>query len=271
MTHTIVMAGVKGGTGKTTCALNLATALAERGRSVLLSDLDPQGSIGAALAKNDTEWTGLAEFIMKTASLNDVILNTKMNRLSILPRGKLSPIDVCEFEQALYTTGVLREVTTELSSRFEYIIMDTPSGMGMVTRAAMRVGTHLLIPLQAEPLALRSVSQILRVLEHVQKSENPDLKLLGILPTMVQLENDVSLGVMNTVWSGLSGVLDTYVPRTEVFGTASEAGVPVDFLSGKKRPEARRFERLAMEIEQLIKEMGDTTEDTDERAQRQLI
>jgi chromosome partitioning protein len=271
MTHTIIMAGVKGGTGKTTCALNLSVALADKGHSVLLSDLDPQGSIGAALAKKDSEWAGLAEYIMKAASLNDVVLTTKMSNLCILPRGKLSAVDVCEFEQALYGTDVLVDIVAKLSSRFEYIIMDTPSGMGMVTRAAMKAATHLLVPLQAEPLALRSISQILRVLEHVQKNENPSLKLLGILPTMVSLDNDASLSVMNTVWSGLKGVLDTYVPRAEVFITASEAGVPVDFLSGKKRPEARRFERLAMEIELLIAQMSDRTEDADERAQRQLI
>ena len=271
MTHTIVMAGVKGGTGKTTCALNLATALADRGRSVLLVDLDPQGSIGAALAKKDTEWVGLAEVLMKQAALDDVIMNTKLSNLSLLPRGRLSAVDVCEFEQALYENRGLQEISTALSNRFEIVLLDTPSGLGMVTRSALRVGTHLLVPLQAEPLALRSVSQILRLLEHVRATENPALKLLGILPTMVRLENDVSLDVMNTVWSGLAGVLDTYIPEAEVFLAASEAGVPVDFMSGKKRPEARRFERLAMEIELLISEMSDTTEDTDERTQRQLI
>ena len=271
MTHTIVMAGVKGGTGKTTCALNLATALADRGSSVLLADLDPQGSIGAALAKKDTEWAGLAEILMNQAALDDVILATKLGNLSILPRGKLSATDVCEFELVLYENQGLQGITTALNGRFDFVIMDTPSGLGMVTRAALRVGTHLLIPLQAEPLALRSVSQVLRLMEHVQTAENQALKLLGILPTMVRLENDVSISVMNTVWSGLAGVLDTYIPEADIFVSASEAGIPVDFMSGKKRPEARRFERLAMEIELLIAEMSDTIEDTDERAQRQLI
>ena len=271
MAHTIVMAGAKGGTGKTTCALNLATALAERGRSVLLTDLDPQGSIGASLAKKDTEWTGLAEHIMNAASLGDAVLTTKLEGLNILPRGRLSAVDVCEFERALFDTPVLENVAGELGDRFDYIIMDTPSGLGMVTRAAFRVGTHLLIPLQAEPLALRSLSQILLVLDHVQRNENAGLRLLGILPTMVRLDNDVSLGVMNTVWSGLGGLLDTYIPRADVFGSAAEAGIPVDFLGGKKRPEALRFERLAMEIEMLISQMSDTTEETDERSQRQLI
>jgi len=271
MTNTIVLASAKGGTGKTTCALNLAVALAERGQSVLLVDLDPQGSIGLSLAKKDTEWIGLAEYLMEAISLDEAILETRMNGLSILPRGKLNSVDTCEFERALYDTGALSDIVEKVAERFSYLIMDTPSGLGMVTRSALRAGGFLVTPLQAEPLALRSVSQILRVVEHVTKAENPNLKLLGILPTMVNLEQESSLGVMNTIWSGFGGVLDTYIPRADIFATASEQGVPVDFLPGKKRPEARRFEMLSMEIEMLIAQMGEGAEETHERAQRQLV
>ncbi|MBN2528219.1 MAG: AAA family ATPase [Deltaproteobacteria bacterium] len=271
MTHTIVVASVKGGSGKTTSTLNLAVALAEKGRSVLIMDLDPQGSIGLSLAQKDTEWTGLAEYMMKAVSLEEAVLETKMNGLSIIPRGRLNAVDICEYEKTIYDTDVLVDVTRALSSRFDYIIIDTPSGLGMITRAAMRAGDFVLTTLQSEPLALRSVSQVLRVVEHVQQNENPNLKLLGILPTMVNLENDASMEVMNTVWSGFGGILDTYIPRAEVFGAASEAGVPVDFLPGKKAPEARRFEKLSMEIELLIAQMGDETEEANERVQRRLV
>ena len=271
MTHTIVLASAKGGTGKTTCALNLSVALAERGNSVLLFDLDPQGSIGLSLAKKDTDWVGLAEYLMETISLDESILGTKLNGLSILPRGKLNAVDTCEYERALYDTGALSDIIEKISSRFDYILMDAPSGLGMVTRAALRAVGFLLTPLQAEPLALRSISQTLRAVEHVKKAENPNLKLLGILPTMVSLEQDASLSVMNTVWSGFGGVLDTYIPRADIFTIASEKGLPVDFLPGAKRPEARRFEMLSMEIEMLIAQMGEEAEETHERPQRQLV
>ncbi len=271
MAHTIVVASVKGGSGKTTTTLNLSVALAERGRSVVMIDLDPQGSIGLALAQKDTEWAGLAEYLMKTAPLENVVLKTKMNGLSILPRGRLNAVDVCEFEKVIFDSDALTVITEKLSSQYDYILMDTPSGLGMITRAAMRVCTHLLTTFQAEPMALRSVSQLLRVIEHVKKSENPNLTLLGILPTMVNMENDASMGVMNTVWSGFGGILDTYVPRADIFLTASEAGVPVDFLPGKKRPEARRFEKLSMEIEILIAQLGDEAAEGNERVQRKLV
>ena len=271
MTQTIVLASAKGGTGKTTCALNLAVALAERGRSLLLVDLDPQGSIGLALAKKDTEWSGLAEYLMEAISLDEAILKTKMKGLDILPRGKLSAVDICEYEKALYDTDALSDIAVKVSDKYDYIIMDTPSGISMVTRAAFRAATYLLTTLQAEPLALRSIAQILRVVEHVQQSENPNLKLLGILPTMVNLEDDASLGVMNTVWTGFGGVLDTYIPRADVFLKASEAGVPIDFLPGRKRPEARRFEMLAMETEMTIAQQGEGDEESHERIQRELV
>ena len=271
MTHTIVVASVKGGSGKTTSTLNLAVALAEKGRTVLVVDLDPQGSIGLALAQKDTEWLGLAEYLMKTSSIDDAILDTKMDGLSILPRGRLSAVDICEYEMALHETDALKEMVQKVSGRFDYILMDTPSGLGMITRAALRAGAYLLTTLQAEPLALRSLSQLLRVVDHVQQQENPNLKLLGILPTMVSLTNDSSMSVMNTVWSGFGGILDTYIPRADVFVMASEAGLPIDFLPGKKRPEARRFEKLSMEIELTIAQLGDETEEADERAQRQLV
>lgn len=271
MTHTIVLASAKGGTGKTTCALNLAVALAERGHAILLVDLDPQGSIGLALAKKDTEWRGLAEYLMEEVTLDDAILNTKLKGLDILPRGKLSAVDICEYERALYDTDALSEIAVKIGGRYEFILLDTPSGMGMVTRAALRASRFLLAPLQAEPMALRSIAQVLQVVDYVQQTENPNLKLLGILPTMVNLENDASLGVMNTVWTGFGGVLDTYIPRADVFLAASEIGLPIDFLPGKKRPEARRFEMLSMEMEMTIAQLGEKDEVSHERVQRELV
>jgi chromosome partitioning protein len=271
MANILSIVSSKGGTGKTTVALNLAVALAEGGDSTLLVDVDPLGAVGFSLAQSDTEWKGLAEYIMKQGAVEEVIMRTKLPGLSLLPRGRLDPLDVCIYEEYLHSSPSLKEILDAVKDDFRYIIIDTPSGLGMITRAALSISDYVLIPLQAEPLALRAISQTLRVLQHVKENENPALELIGILATMVQLNKDVSFNIMNTVWASLSRVLDTYIPRADVFGIASEKGLPIGFLPGKYPPEAIRFELLATEIKGIIQGLGGATGEVDERPQRELI
>lgn len=271
MAHIIALATSKGGTGKTTTALNLSVALAEMGRRTLLADFDPQGSIGFALAKGDAEWQGLADFLLGSVSVEQAMLPTKVPTLSILPRGRLSPLDARDFEAALCSPSRAAGLTMEVGRDRDYVIVDCPSGLGAITRTALAVSGFVLVPLQAEPLALRSIGQVLQVIEHVRLQENPGLALLGILPTMVDLRRETSLNVMGTVWSQLSCVLDTAIPRSEVFARASELGIPISFMGGRTRPEARRFELLADEIERAITELTETRGGGDEKMQRQLV
>jgi len=271
MANVVSIVSSKGGTGKTTVALNLAVALAEGGDPTLLIDVDPLGAIGLSLAQSDTEWKGLAECMMKQSTIDEAVIQTKLPGLSILPRGRLDPLDVGAYENLLHSSAALREVLNSAGGRYRYIIIDTPSGLGMITRSALSVSNFALLPLQAEPLALRAISQTLRVLKHVRENENSDLELLGILATMVQLTKDVSFNIMNTIWASLSGVLETYIPRAEIFSVASEKGLPIAFLSGKYPPEAVRFELLATEIKSVIQGMGGATGVEDERPQRELI
>lgn len=267
MTRRIVLTSSKGGTGKTTTALNLAVALAERGRTTVVADLDPQGAIGLFLAKGDAEWGGLAEVMISGTAPGDVLLETALPTLKILARGRLDPVDTCEYELRLHRGDVLAEVFSSIESDgdLEYLIIDTPSGLGAVTRAALANGGYALLPLQAEPVAFRTIGQILRVLEHIRQHDNPELQLLGILPTMVQLDNDPSLNVMSSVWSGFGGVFETVIPRSNVFIEASEIGTPLSFLSGGTRPEARRFALLADEVEARINTMIGIEDDHEHR------
>jgi len=271
MANVISIVSSKGGTGKTTVALNLAVALAESGENTLLIDVDPLGAIGLSLARNDTEWTGLAEYLINDISLEEAIIKTKMPSLSILPRGRLDPLDIELYEDILNSNETLKEITTNLGDTYRYVIIDTPSGLGPVTRAALNASNYTLLPIQAESLSLRSISQTLRVISHIRNNENPNLHLLGILATMVQLQQDSSFQIMNMIWSSLGGVLETYIPRADVFAQASVKGLPVAFLGGKYPPEALRFELLATEVKNTIQELGGFSGDTDERPQRELI
>ena len=265
MSHRIVLTSSKGGTGKTTTALNLSVALAERGHNTIVVDLDPQGAIGLFLAKEDSDWSGLAEVMITGASPNEVLMSTSLPTLRILPRGRIDPVDTCEYELHLHQGEVLSKTLDTIEEDVDFVLIDTPSGLGQVTRAALAVGHFALLPLQAEPVALRTISQVLRVIDYVKQHENPSLQLLGILPTMVQLDSDPSLNVMSAVWSGFGGVMDTVIPRSEVFIEASEIGIPLSFLGGRTRPEARRFTLLSDEIEARINQLTGVEDDNEHR------
>lgn len=267
----IAIVSQKGGVGKTTVALNLAVAMAESQRRTLLVDLDPQGAIGLSLARQNSEWAGLAEVLTGQKASGEVVVQTKLPALGILPRGRLDPTEVAEFEKAVHLPGTLEHVLSELDAAYDYILIDAPSGLGMVPRAALAAVDFALVPFQAETLALRSVTQLLQVLEHVRATENPRLKLLGILPTMVRLGKDASMEVMSQVWNNIAGVLETVVPWSETYARASRAGLPVGFLGGLVTPEARRFGMLVGELESRIAQVGGGPGEGYERPQRDLL
>jgi chromosome partitioning protein len=120
-------------------------------------------------------------------------------------------------------------------------------------------------------MGLRSIQQALRVVEHVRAKENPRLRLLGLLMTMVELKREGSREVAEALWSGFGGVMETMLPRAEVFMTASQKGLPLAFLSGPTSPEARRFELLAAEIDGLITSHQGAHEATERKPERQLL
>ncbi len=271
MSDRVVVASQKGGVGKTTVCLNLGVALAESGKRTLIVDLDPQGAIGLALARGETEWLGLADHLTGQAGLDQIVVQTKLPALSLLPRGRLNPLDVTTYEAALAQPEGLAPLLNAVERDFEYLILDTPSGLGRITRAALSTCEFVLVPFQAEPLALRSVSQLLLLIDHIQGSDNPCLKMLGFCPTMVELSKEGSLDVMKELWAGFSGVLDTAIPRSDAITLASSEGLPLSHLGGRLWPEARRFTLLAVEIENRIRDLGPEQGEEDERPRRELV
>jgi chromosome partitioning protein len=271
MARRVAIASQKGGVGKTTVALNLAVAFAEKGRPTLLVDLDPQGGVGLSLAKGDTELTGLAELVMNRAEPSQAVMSTQLSGLRLLPRGRLDPTDVASFEQEVGDPAQLESALSRVDGGADVVLLDTPSGLGRVTSAALAVADFVLLPFQTESLSLRSVSQSLRVIEHVQSTKNPKLRLLGILPTLVERDRPSALGVLGEIWNGFPDALETIVPRAEAFARASEQGIPVSFLAGSTTPEARRFDLLADELDARMDRIRGMERPDETKPARQLL
>ena len=272
MARRVVIASQKGGVGKTTVALNLAVALAERGRRTLLVDLDPQGAVGLSLAKGDAELPGLAELLSGVGGPKDAVVRTRLERLSLLPRGRLDATDVDSFEAEVSKNGALAGVLDAVQADADVVLMDTPSGLGRVTSAALAASNYALLAFQTESLALRSIGQALKVVEHVQATRNSRLRLLGILPTLVERERHGTHSVLSEIWHGFPDALETVIPRTEAIERASALGVPVGFLAGEMGgPEARRFDLLADELEARMNRLDGTERVHEAQPARQLL
>ncbi len=267
----ISFVSAKGGTGKTTTALNLSVAFAERGKKTLLFDLDPMGSIGFSLARGDREWEGFVEHLLKRVPIENVIVQTKLENLHILPRGRMAPFDVCSYERLIHSSKALANTLFGVLSQYDLIILDTPSGLGMVTTAALEASSFAVVALQAEPLSLRSIGQTLALVDRVQKTKNPNLKLLGLLPTMVDLANPASRAIHHTISTSFDGVLEAFTPRSAQFIEASEKGIPLSFLGGRRTQEMNRFSSLAAELEGRIEELNGKTGGQNDYSQRTLV
>jgi chromosome partitioning protein len=247
---TLAIGSQKGGVGKTTVALNLCLSLARRGWRTVLVDTDPQGAVGLSLEGAKGDGSGLLACLEGRSTLAQAVLATKLPELAILPLGRTSPDDPAEAAARLSDPEALGGVLAEASRDYELVVLDTASGMHGVSLAALSLADHLLVPLQAEPLALRSITRVLEAVARLREAGSR-VALAGFLLTMLNSRSDVSLSVAQESWGTLPTdlILDTVVPRDTVFLKASAYGVPVAFLSRRPPPVAMVFDQVAAELE----------------------
>ncbi len=240
----------KGGVGKTTVSLNLCYALARRGHRVLLVDVDPQGAIGFSLSGRTSTSEGLVGWMKSGTDLANYVLQTKLPELSVLPVGDLPAEELESWVSSMSDGSRLKEVLSWAEERFDVVFIDTPAGGSGPSSGTLASVDYVLIPLQAEPLALRTLPATLRAI-NAAKSRGHRVQLAAVILTMTKLRSEVSGAVAQEVWASLSGdlVLETHIPRDPVFAEASAAGVPVGLLRRRPPPVAAVFDHIAAELE----------------------
>ena len=249
MSRIIAIANQKGGVGKTTTSVNLSACLAEAGKKVLIVDLDPQGNTtsGLGIDKNELEKT-VYEVIGGELDIREGIIDDLFENLSLLPANR----NLSGAEIELITTDnmqfIVKEKLGQVRDEYDYIILDCPPALGMLTVNAMTGADSVLVPIQCEFYALDGLSQLLYTIELIKKNLNPDLYMEGVVFTMYDARTNLSLQVVENVKDNLTqNIYKTIIPRNVRLAEAPSHGLPINLYDSKSTG-AESYRLLAEEV-----------------------
>lgn len=235
MGKVIAFVNQKGGVGKTTSSVNLSASLGLLGKRTLLIDLDPQGNAttGVGIEKSEMK-SSIYELLIDQATLNDVIIKTKFKNLYVIPASiNLAGVDMELMEMSreniqFIAQFQLKKYLNQIKDKFDFIILDCPPSLGLITSNAFAATNSVIIPVQPEYYALEGLTQLLNSINIAQKRLNPSLTIEGVLVTMYDSRTNLSLDVYNEIKSYFGDkVFGTIVPRLVRLSEAPSHGKPI--------------------------------------------
>ena len=249
MGRIIAIANQKGGVGKTTTSINLSSSLAAKGKKVLVIDTDPQGNTtsGFGIEKNELENT-IYELILGECSIRDCIISDIIKNVSVVPSNvnlaaaeiELIGVDKKEF--------ILKNEVDYVKDDYDYIIIDCPPSLNMLTINSMTTADSVLVPIQCEYYALEGLSQLIRTINLVKQKLNPELEIEGVVFTMYDARTNLSLQVVENVKANLKQtVYKTIIPRNIRLAEAPSHGLPINLYDSKSAG-AESYRLLAEEV-----------------------
>ncbi|WP_099221726.1 ParA family protein [Listeria costaricensis] len=249
MSKVIALANQKGGVGKTTSSVNLSASLAFLGKKVLLVDIDPQGnaSSGVGINKGEIEHC-VYDVLVDDVPLKDVRQPTDLDNLDVIPATiQLAGAEV-ELVPAISRELRLKKALDTLKDEYDYIIIDCPPSLGLLTLNALTASDSVLIPVQCEYYALEGLSQLLNTIRIAQKHLNDDLKIEGVLLTMLDARTNLGLQVIEEVKKYFQNkVFETIIPRNVRLSEAPSHGKPILLYDAKSKG-AEVYLELAKEV-----------------------